>query len=97
MRQSAKALLDMCLKRMPGTKYDKFYCEELIKKVKTTEKMQEITEKLAAVPESEPVPAVVEKFLEIVANITKTAEQLRQDAVKKEEKKQEELKKSKEA
>ena len=74
MRQSAKALLEMCLKRMPGTKYDKFYCEELIKKVKTTEKMQEITEKLAAIPESEPVPAVVEQFLVIVDNITKTAE-----------------------
>lgn len=97
MRQSAKALLDMCLKRMPGTKYDKFYCEELIKKVKTIEKMQEITEKLSAIPEDEPVSNVVEKFLEIVDNITKTNEQLRQEAAKKEEKKAEELKKSKEA
>jgi len=65
----------MCVLRMPNTKYDKFYCEELVKKLKTIEKIQETHDRLKAIPENDPLDTVVVKFLEIVDNMTKTAEQ----------------------
>lgn len=83
----------MCLKRMPNTNYDRFYLDELVKKLKTVEKIQETHDRLEAIPEGDSVPTVVEKFLEIVANMTKSLEQQRADAAIKAKQLEEEAKK----
>jgi hypothetical protein len=31
-KNSIKELITICEQKMPGTKYDRFYCEEMVKK-----------------------------------------------------------------
>jgi len=70
---------------MPGTTYDKFYCESLVKKYPKQEQLDSLIEKISAI-EADSVDAFIEQFKLVVDA----------DAAKKEEerKKQEEEKKA---
>lgn len=43
-RESTKQLLEICTEKMPGTKYDRFYVEELVKKYPKLEDLQAFLE-----------------------------------------------------
>lgn len=84
-RQSCKHLVELCNEKMPGTTYDKFYCESLVKKYPQQEQLDSLIEKIIAI-EADSVDAFIEQFKLVVDA----------DAAKKEEerKKQEEEKKA---
>lgn len=84
-RQSCKKLVELCTEKMPGTNYDRFYCETLVKKYPKQEQLDGLIEKMAAI-EADSVDAFIEQFKLLVDA----------DAAKKEEerKKQEEEKKA---
>lgn len=50
---------------MPGTTYDKFYCESLIKKYPKQEQLDELIIKVSAI-EADSVDAYIEKFKLVV-------------------------------
>lgn len=43
-RQTVKQLIDLCAEKMPGTKYDKFHCESLIKKYRQQDQLDGLIE-----------------------------------------------------
>ena len=54
---------------MPGTLYDKFYCDELVKKYPTKEVLDELIEKVEKIPtEGRTTQEVVIEFLTTVGD-----------------------------
>lgn len=45
-RESVKKLTEICVNKMPGTKYDKFYVEVLVKKYPTQPQIDELIKKV---------------------------------------------------
>lgn len=45
-RETTKQLLNFCTEKMPDTKYDRFYVEELVKKYPQLEDLQAFLEKI---------------------------------------------------
>jgi hypothetical protein len=39
-RLTVKSLAALCVEKMPGTNYDRFYCDELVKKYKKQEDLE---------------------------------------------------------
>jgi len=75
---------------MPGTKYDRFYVDEMVKKYPKQEQLDALFEKIKAITATD-VPTFQNEFLLLVD--AKHAELQRQQKAKDEAKKQEELEK----
>ena len=82
---SYKKLVELCTTGMPGTNYDRFYCETLVKKYPAQEQLDALIEEVTAI-EADSVAAFIEQFKDVVdAGAAKKREEL---------KKQEEAKKA---
>jgi hypothetical protein len=60
-----KQLTELCTKGMPGTTFDKFYCESLIKKYPEQEQLDALIAEVTAI-EADSVDAFVEAFKVVV-------------------------------
>jgi DnaJ family protein C protein 2 len=89
-REVIKEFISTCVAKMPGTKYDRFFCEEFVKKLKKTEDIQDLIAKLNTFSSKE----AFDNFEEMTMTKEKKAE-LERDALRKEDEKrrQEETKK----
>lgn len=45
-KAKVKELIELCESKLPGTKYDKFWVESIIKRFSTVEKLQPINDNL---------------------------------------------------
>lgn len=64
-RMSFKALVELCVTNMPGTNYDKFWCETIVKKYPKQEQLDALIEEVAAI-EADSVEAFVEEIKVVV-------------------------------
>jgi hypothetical protein len=80
---SYKKLVELCVAGMPGTNYDRFYCETLCKKYKLQEQLDGLIAEVEAI-DAVPGEAFIEKFLLVVDG----------DSAKKEEQKKQEEEKT---
>ena len=63
-RETVKKLIAVCLEKMPGTLYDKFYCDELVKKYPTKDVLDELILKVEGInTEGKTSDQVVIEFL----------------------------------
>ena len=66
-RASVKELVALCVENMPGTKYDKFYVDELIKKYPKQEDIDELISKIKEIAAGgNSGQDFIDKFLELV-------------------------------
>lgn len=66
-KEAIKNLSLVAEERAPGTRYDRFFFDEFTKKVKETTKIEEIIERLKAVPQ-EDVVGEIEKLISEYTN-----------------------------
>ncbi len=90
-REVIKEFIRLCEEKMPGTKYDRYFCDEYAKKIKKTEDIEEIISKLNTFT---PGKEALDNFEEITMGKEKKAE-MERDALRREDEKrrQEETKK----
>jgi len=48
-RETVKALIAMCVEKMPGSRYDKFFVDELVKKYPVQDKLDQLIEEIKAI------------------------------------------------
>jgi hypothetical protein len=88
-KEAVKKLSQICEERAPGTRYDRYFFEEFTKKLKTTEAIEEMTEKLMS-SENLSGPLFVEEIEKLVGVHQNQHEQARISGKKEEKQKQEE-------
>ena len=64
-REAVKEVIQICETKMPNSKYDKFYVQEMVKKFPTNEAIDELIQKLNNI-ESKSTDDYVITFLSIV-------------------------------
>jgi len=83
-KQRVKDLIELCQAKLPGTRYDKFWVESLLKKYNTVEKMNSIVDALNAVDPNLPPAEFLTVFEGAFALINQTeaekAERARKEA-----------------
>lgn len=68
-RETVKKLIGVCVEKMPGTLYDKFYCDELVKKYPTKDVLDELITKVEnIVTDGKDINDVVIEFLTIAGD-----------------------------
>ena len=85
-RETVKKLIGVCAEKMPGTLYDKFYCDELVKKYPTKEVLDEFIQKVEAISiENKSTTECVIEFLTLAGdqkNIEKESKKLAEEQSK---------------
>jgi hypothetical protein len=79
-----KELIELCQAKLPGTRYDKFWVQTLIKKYNTSDKLAQVTDLLASIDTSLPADQFLGVFElgfnRMNASEEEAAERARQDA-----------------
>jgi len=85
-KTAQKALIAYCEERMPGTKYDRFYIDELVKKYPKQEALDALIEKVKAIAAAE-AAAFQHEFLQVVdaGYLARHAEEERRAELKKQQ------------
>lgn len=65
-RATVKELIAICVENMPGTNYDKFYVDELVKRYMQQEALDALIEQVKAIGKQPTVEEYIPKFLDIV-------------------------------
>jgi DnaJ family protein C protein 2 len=87
-RETCKDLVVFCNQKMPGTKYDKFYIAELVKKYPKQEQLDELVAKVKAINQTS-VDGFVNEFLDLVNDRDTELEKQKEDLKKKQQEEEE--------
>ena len=81
-----KELIAVCVENMPGTKYDKFYVDELVKRYMQQADLDALLAQVKAIGSQPSVPEYVNKFLDIVETDTDKQKRLeKEESIKRDE------------
>jgi hypothetical protein len=85
-RATVKDLIAVCVENMPGTNYDKFYVDELVKRYMGQEAIDGLIESVRAIGKQSSVEAYIEKFLDLVETDADKAKRIEKvDSAKRQE------------
>ena len=85
-RATVKELIAICVENMPGTNYDKFYVDELVKRFSQQDALDELIATIKKIGQQPSVPEYVTKFLDIVETENDRAKRLeKEDSIKRQE------------
>lgn len=87
-RETTKQLIKICTEKMPDTKYDRFYFEELVKKYPKLEDLQAFLEKIQQIPATTTEEFVKEFQFIVESSESKAQEQKQEQLAKKKEEEQ---------